>query len=66
MEHLERHLSEMSKSDKKSRDILQKMLDEEAEHGAEAKSRGSENLPTPVKLLMKVTAKSMTTLSRYL
>ena len=56
----------MSKSDKKSRDILQKMLDEEAEHGAEAKSRGSENLPTPVKLLMKVTAKSMTTLSRYL
>lgn len=66
VEHLERHLNEMSKSDKKSRDILQKMLDEEAEHGAEAKSRGSENLPTPVKLLMKVTAKSMTTLSRYL
>ena len=49
-----------------SRKILQKMIDEEEAHGQEAKDFGSEELPEAIKVLMKVTAKSMTTLSRYL
>ena len=56
----------MSVNDKESRKILQKMIDEEEAHGQEAKDFGSEELPEAIKVLMKVTAKSMTTLSRYL
>ena len=66
VEHLKGHLNEMSEKDIKSRKILKKMIDEEEAHGQEAKDYGSEELPEAVKGLMKVTAKSMTTLSRYL
>ncbi|RCL42663.1 MAG: demethoxyubiquinone hydroxylase family protein [SAR86 cluster bacterium] len=66
VKHLEGHLDEMSPSDKKSREILKKMIDEEEEHGKEAKDHGGEELPAVVKGLMKITAKSMTTLSRYI
>ena len=65
VEHLQGHLDEMSKDDNKSRKILEKMIDEEEAHGQEAKDHGSEELPVVVKGIMKVTAKSMTTLSRF-
>ena len=65
VEHLQGHLGEMSKDDKKSRKILEKMIDEEEAHGQEAKDHGSEELPVVVKGIMKITAKSMTTLSRF-
>ena len=66
VEHLQGHLDEMSVNDRESRKILQKMIDEEEAHGQEAKDFGSEELPEAIKGLMKVTAKSMTPLSRYL
>ena len=65
VEHLQGHLGEMSKDDKKSRKILEKMIDEEEAHDQEAKDHGSEELPVVVKGIMKVTAKTMTTLSRF-
>ena len=66
VEHLKKHLEEMSPDDKKSREILEKMLDEEEIHGQEAKDHGSKDLPAPVKGMMTVTSKIMTTLSRYI
>ena len=48
VEHLKRHLNEMSPNDKKSREILEKMLEEEEMHGQEAKDHGSTELPGPV------------------
>ena len=65
VEHLKRHLKEMSPKDEKSRKILEKMLEEEEIHGQEAKDYGSEELPPPVKGMMTATSKIMTTLSRY-
>ena len=66
VEHLKRHLNEMSPNDKKSREILEKMLEEEEMHGQEAKEHGSTELPGPVKGVMTATSKIMTTLSRYI
>ena len=66
VEHLKKHLEEMSPDDKKSREILEKMLEEEEIHGQEAKDHGSKDLPAPVKGMMTVTSKIMTTLSRYI
>ena len=65
VEHLKRHLKEISPKDEKSRKILEKMLEEEEIHGQEAKDHGSEELPPPVKGMMTATSKIMTTLSRY-
>ncbi len=66
VEHLKKQLEEMSPNDKKSREILEKMLEEEEIHGQEAKDHGSKDLPAPVKGMMTVTSKIMTTLSRYI
>ena len=66
VEHLRRHLKELSPDDKKSREILERMLEEEEIHGQEAKDHGSKDLPAPVKGMMTVTSKIMTTLSRYI
>ena len=66
VEHLKKHLEEMSPDDKKSREILERMLEEEEIHGQEAKNHGSKDLPAPVKGMMTVTSKIMTTLSRYI
>ena len=66
VEHLKKHLKEMSPDDKKSREILERMLEEEEIHGQEAKDHGSMDLPAPVKGMMTVTSKIMTTLSRYI
>lgn len=66
VEHLKKHLEEMSPNDKKSREILERMLEEEEIHGQEAKDHGSKDLPAPVKGMMTVTSKIMTTLSRYI
>ena len=66
VEHLKKHLEEMSPDDKKSREILERMLEEEEIHGQEAKDHGSKDLPAPVKGMMTATSKIMTTLSRYI
>ena len=66
VEHLKRHLNEMSSKDTKSREILEKMLEEEEAHGQEAKEHGSKELPLPVKGVMTATSKIMTTLSRFI
>lgn len=59
-EHLDTHLAGLPPEDARSRAIVRKMRDEEAEHGEKAIAAGAAELPGPVKTLMRLTAKVMT------
>ncbi|MGI9248431.1 MAG: 2-polyprenyl-3-methyl-6-methoxy-1,4-benzoquinone monooxygenase [Woeseiaceae bacterium] len=58
--HLDSHLDVLPPEDARSRAIVERMRDEEAEHGENAVDAGAANLPGPVKKLMQITAKVMT------
>ena len=58
--HLDNHLDGLPADDARSRAIVEKMRDEEAEHGENAILAGAAELPGPVKKLMRFTAKLMT------
>jgi len=59
-EHLESHFERLPADDRRSRAILERMHDEEAQHGENARVAGAAELPPPVKRLMRLTAKVMT------
>jgi len=59
--HLDSHLDRLPQEDARSRVIVSTMRDEEAEHGENALEAGAAELPRPVKRLMKLTARVMTT-----
>ena len=59
--HLSGHLNELPAQDHRSRSLVKQMLDEEVEHGNNAMQAGGRKLPWPVRLLMKASAKVMTT-----
>jgi ubiquinone biosynthesis monooxygenase Coq7 len=63
--HLESHLERLPVRDHASRAIVAQMKDDEARHGAQAKDAGGVELPKPVKALMRVAAKLMTTTAHY-
>ena len=58
--HLDSHLDKLPEDDKRSRAIVSQMRDEEAEHGENAIEAGAAELPPPVKRLMQLTARIMT------
>lgn len=58
--HLDEHLDDLPEEDARSRAIVTRMRDEEAEHGENAIDAGAAELPPPVKHLMRLTAKVMT------
>jgi ubiquinone biosynthesis monooxygenase Coq7 len=58
--HLDSHLEKLPHNDKRSRTIVAQMRDEEAEHGENAIDAGAAELPQPVKRLMRLTARIMT------
>jgi len=60
-EHLTGHLGALPPSDARSRAIVLKMRDEEEAHGENARLAGASELPDPVKTLMRVAARIMTT-----
>jgi ubiquinone biosynthesis monooxygenase Coq7 len=64
--HLAGHLERLPSQDAKSRAIVEKMRDDEAEHGAAATALGAAELPLPVKKMMQAAAKVMTTTAYYL
>lgn len=64
--HLESHLSKLPPNDSKSRKIVAQMKADEIEHGQSAKKAGAEELPAPVKKLMKLHAKLMTTAAYWI
>ena len=60
-EHLTGHLDKLPAGDTRSRAIVRQMRDEEEEHGENARVAGASELPDPVKNLMRLTARIMTT-----
>jgi ubiquinone biosynthesis monooxygenase Coq7 len=58
--HLAGHLEQLPPADARSRRILEQMQSEEAGHAQAATRRGAQELPLPVRGLMKITAKVMT------
>lgn len=61
--HLLGHLESLPEQDKKSRAIVEQMAVDEVHHGDKAMELGGERLPNPVRQLMRLTAKVMTTIS---
>jgi ubiquinone biosynthesis monooxygenase Coq7 len=64
--HLEEHLERLPPQDHKSRAILEQMQEDEAHHATTALQAGSAELPKPVKQLMRLTSKLMTTTAYYI
>jgi ubiquinone biosynthesis monooxygenase Coq7 len=62
-DHLDGHLERLPAADTPSRQIVRVMREEEIAHGNEARVRGGGDLPAPVRGLMKITARLMTTLA---
>lgn len=63
--HLESHLEQLPANDEKSRAIVDQMRKDEIAHGAAAEKLGAQELPLPVKAVMKGMAKVMTTTAYY-
>jgi ubiquinone biosynthesis monooxygenase Coq7 len=59
-DHLTSHLDDLPIDDGKSRAVVEKMRDEEQEHGENAKNAGAAVLPPIARRLMRLTAKVMT------
>jgi ubiquinone biosynthesis monooxygenase Coq7 len=64
--HLAGHLEKLPAGDHESRAIVAQMKDDEARHAREASGAGALELPSPVKALMGVAAKVMTTTAHYI
>lgn len=60
VEHLEAHLARLPKTDLRSREIIEQMQADEAQHAKQALQAGAAKLPVPVKLLMKIGGRIMT------
>jgi 3-demethoxyubiquinol 3-hydroxylase len=61
--HLQDHLTQLPEGDARSRAVVEQMLEDEARHADMALSAGGYNFPTPVKGLMTLVSKVMTTTS---
>lgn len=61
--HLASHMDRLPPGDQASRAIVAQMKDDEARHAREAQHAGATELPLPVKGLMKLAAKVMTTVA---
>lgn len=59
--HLESHLERLPAADQASRAIVAQMRDDELRHAREAQQAGAFRLPAPVRGLMRMAAKVMTT-----
>jgi len=65
-QHLAGHLDRLPLEDARSRAIVDTMRDDEARHGAAASAAGAAELPTPVRSLMRLAARVMTTTAHRL
>lgn len=59
--HLDGHLESLPVADLKSRAVVARMKEDEARHAASASGHGGGELPDPVKKIMKLAARAMTT-----
>jgi ubiquinone biosynthesis monooxygenase Coq7 len=58
--HLDEHLARLPPDDDRSRAILEAMRNDEIAHGTNARAAGGAELPSPVRSLMRSTARVMT------
>ena len=61
--HLEKHLSWLPVEDQKSRRVLEQMCVDESRHAREARRAGGRDLPVPVKWLMQLSSRVMTSVA---
>lgn len=59
--HLDGHLERLPVADRKSRAVVERMKEDEARHAQTASAHGGAELPDPVKKIMKLAARAMTT-----
>lgn len=64
--HLDAHLQRLPAADAKSRAVLEQMKEDEARHGHTAEQAGGEPLPAPVRELMRLTSKVLTTTAYWI
>jgi 3-demethoxyubiquinol 3-hydroxylase len=64
--HLDEHLARLPRDDDRSRAILQTMRTDEIAHGLSAKAAGGVELPSPVRFLMRNTARLMTSAAYWI
>ncbi len=64
--HLEGHLRRLPSQDRRSRAILEQMKVDEGRHATGALEAGGAELPRPVRLLMRLASRVMTTTAYYL
>jgi ubiquinone biosynthesis monooxygenase Coq7 len=65
-QHLAGHLDRLPAADQRSRAIVEQMKADEARHGENARQAGGIELPLPVRSLMRVAARVMTTTAHYI
>jgi ubiquinone biosynthesis monooxygenase Coq7 len=63
VKHLEGHLQQLPDQDARSRAILEQMKIDEQHHGTTAINAGGIELPSPIKNMMAMTSKIMTTIA---
>ncbi|HEY1772542.1 MAG TPA: 2-polyprenyl-3-methyl-6-methoxy-1,4-benzoquinone monooxygenase [Gammaproteobacteria bacterium] len=66
VEHLQGHLEKLPEADARSRAILEQMKSDEARHGAAAERAGGEPMPAPVRGIMRIMSKVMTTTAYWI
>ncbi len=59
-QHLESHLDSLPESDERSREIVRRMHEDEARHGADALQSGGKEFSEPIKRTMTLISKVMT------
>ena len=64
--HLQKHLDKISKKDKETIEILKTMQADEDLHAGQANESGAEELESPTKKVMEITAKVMTSSSKFI
>lgn len=64
--HLQGHLNQLAAADEKSRQVIKQMQQDEQQHAQTANSKGAAELPKPIKKLMSLHAKVMTTLAYWI
>ena len=63
VKHLQGHLQQIPEQDVRSRAILEQMKIDEQQHGTVAINAGGAELPLPIKKMMGLTSKIMTTIA---
>jgi 3-demethoxyubiquinol 3-hydroxylase len=65
VEHLSGHLQSLPAQDRRSRAVVEQMRRDEGEHATMAVTAGAADLPAPIKQLMRMASRVMTTTAHY-